>query len=310
MNSMIRSNLQEDEVLDSFTYKWLEDLNQKTIKKLAQTLSEAKKKLLDFIENEKIKTSNSEKLADLIINIWIRGKQAIDMLKNISYDTDRSALADGITKAKESIAAFRAIQNTCAMMSVLDVDLKTSFDFDSLIKVNEEFITYAEFTLSQSFQRGKSPISIDNIQELTIFTLFYIGEELLQLKNQRKPSPLYQLIKILINIHDGSNGSVLGEEKIYRYYKQYSDMISAALEQKIIESERLGVKYSLIEYQDGLNFKGSDGVKTEEYFLPRKTNERVIKLLKFIYYLKIPDHKITMSIFDYSILTEIIQLTA
>lgn len=183
-------------------------------------------------------------------------------------------LENGVTKAKESIGVFNAIQQSCTMMSILDLDLKTNFDFNSLIKANQEFITYAEFTLSQSFQRGKSPISIDKIQELTIFTLFYIGEELLRLKKRGTPSPLYQLIKILINIYDDSNESVLGEEKISTYYKQYSNTISEALGKKIISGERLGVEYLLTEYQDGLLFNASVSSEIKQQFIPRDNNEQ------------------------------------
>lgn len=116
---------------------------------------------------------------------------------------------------------------------MLDLDLNISFDYEGLIKANQEYIEYLELALQQYFGRGTSHISEDKLQELAMHTMFYIGEELLNLKKSGKPSPLYSFIKILLQIHEDSNKAVLGENKISSYYKSYCDELEESLKGQV-----------------------------------------------------------------------------
>lgn len=103
MSSMIKQHLSEDEISNSLTYQWLEDSNKRTIKNLGETPDKTQKVLTAFLKEKNIKTTNPENLAQLIITLWIRYKQAIDMVKYPEYKKERKKLESVIEKAKQLI---------------------------------------------------------------------------------------------------------------------------------------------------------------------------------------------------------------
>jgi len=309
MESLIKHHLSEDEILNCFTHKWLEDINSRTIKNLGKTPEKVEAELIAFIKKKNIQTNYPEKLAQFIILLWIRHKQAIDMIKNTEFKEERKRLKNEIKKARKFIERISVTKETCTLPCMLDLDLKIAFDYDGLIKANQEYIEYLELALQQCFRRGTSPISTDNLQELVMYTMFYIGGELLNLKKIGKPSPLFAFIKILLNIQEDSNTATLGEEKISDYYKRYCENIEESLKHPTITGNKLNINYSVTAYQDGWLFQKQNGNETEKYFLPDETSKGVTSLLNFIYKRKIPDHEITRGIFDIEIIYDIINLT-
>ncbi|QBS08732.1 hypothetical protein [Legionella israelensis] len=306
---MIKYHLSEDEISNSFTHKWLEDLNNRTIQKLGKTPAKAKDELIVFIKKKNIKTSNPEKLAQLIITLWTRHKLAVDMIESPEFKKERRKLESNINRTKQLIEQINKTKQTCAIPYMLNLDLNISFDYDALTKANQEYIDYLELSLRQYFGRGTCSTGKDKIQELAIFTMFYIGEELLNLKKIGKPSPLFSFIKILLNIHDNSNTGILGEDKLSKYYKNYRAELRVCLETPFVSGKRLNTNYSITTYQDGWLVQIQNGNEKREYFVPCETHEGVVRLLNFIYRRNIPDHKITMGLFDIEILSEIINLT-
>lgn len=307
MGSIIKQFLSHDEIIDSNTYNRLNELNKQTVAGLEKSVVFAKKDLLLFFRQQQISTPNPKRLADLLIDLWLRSRQALDLVMAPNHSAERKRLNTAIDAATILINQLQELKQSSLMIDLLNLDLKLEIDYDALIQANQEFINHAKLAIRQNFERGKSPLSIDKIKELIIFTLFYVGEELLRLKQSGKPSPLYQLIKIIVNINDSSHGAWLADDKISTYYTKYCEKISNSIHDPI-EGERLGVKYSITPHNNGWVFVAGTDSETIERFIEDDIKAGVISLIKFMYALKIPDHAITMFIFDTKTLLEIIQL--
>lgn len=307
MSSIIKQFLSHDEILDSNTYNRLNELNKQTVAGLEKSVVFAKKDLLLFFRQQQISISNPERLADLLIDLWLRSRQALDLVMAPNHSAERKRLNTAIDAATILINQLQELKQSSLMIDLLNLDLKLEIDYGALIQANQEFINHAKLAIRQNFERGKSPLSIDKIKELIIFTLFYVGEELLRLKQSGKPSPLYQLIKIIVNINDGSPGAWLADDKVSTYYTKYCKTISKSIHGPIA-GERLGVKYSITPHNNGWAFVGGTDSETTERFIEDDIKAGEISLIKFIYALKTPDHAITMFIFDTKTLLEIIQL--
>ena|GEM_PF-4622084 len=290
---------------DSAIYRWLEIANKNTMKSLGKTIDPARFELISFLSEQETSILNIEKVADLIIKIWVRGLQILDMLKSIDYDKERDLLRNDIENGKKWIKSLERLSSSShvGMKTIFHCDLKLAPDVDREIQIIQKRIDYFESILNQNFDR-KSALDYSQVKKLLMFTLFYIGEEILGMEQAKKPKPLYRFVKILIEIN---TGEPFDESRIGQDYKKYLNAIKNCSEISI-QGEKHGVQYSFTPYQDGWKYVGISQVEMIERFIEIEVNFYEVNLLKFIYTMKIPDHILTMFIFDYKLLSEIISL--
>lgn len=80
------------------------------------------------------------------------------------------------------------------------------------------------------------------------------------------------------------------------------------LKEPTVTGNKLKTGYSITTYQDGRLCEVQNGGEKRAYFFPDELYKGQARLLNFIYRKKIPDHKISMSIFDIEIISQIIKL--
>ena len=287
------------------TYDWLKKESKKTIKNLEKTINPARAKLILFLSEQNASILNIEKIADLIVDVWVRGLQIYEMLESINFEYERDLLNKDIENGKKWIKSLERLSspNNVGMKTIFNLDLKLAPDVEQQIRSTQEKIDYFESILSQSFHR-KDALDKGQIKKLLLFTMFYIGEEILRMEQAKKPRPLYRFINILYEIN---TGKPFDGNSIYNDHIKYTNVIKNCLENPI-EGERYDTKYSFTPYKDGWKCIGINQLERTEYFIETKVNFYEVNLLKFIYTMKIPDHILTMYIFDYKSLSEIISI--
>ena len=194
MDTIIQFHHSRDGLTNSIPYDRIHDLTEKTLGELKISMDDVRSELQKFLIKHMITTSNPEALVELLITPWVRGKQVLHIVSTPVMSTsvlgslvvgkpDFSGDRDKIKKAKTAsqtlIEQLNELNKHGTMPCIFNLDVNVEIDFDALIKINKEFINYAEALENQCFVRGRNPLSSDKIKELMIFTLFYICQELL-----------------------------------------------------------------------------------------------------------------------------------
>ncbi len=300
MKSIIETNLIKDEVEHSPAYQRLQKVKRLVQAELQSGINTAKIELRTLLIAQGIKTSNWDELIDLLISPWIRGQEALSFVQSVNFDGDRDKLDKAKITSDDFISVINGLKNHATLPSIYFYDTKRGINFDACSQMIKLFQDYISVIEAQNFEKGQGgAISIDKIQRLRVFALFFIGGQVLNLKHSQHNSLLYRFVRIVTRISHTADSVLPNDNQISKYYKNYCKTIANSLPNVEMGGEVYGIKYNIVPYIDGIRLIIHVKPDPIERFEPIGdiTNNQIL-LLKFISAAGFLNHELTYSIFN------------